>query len=380
MDNRTDIVDSHLDQLALFKPVDLPVISLYLNLQPDQRGRDHFEPFVRKELRARAKTFAPRSIQRDSFERDVERINYYLQNEIAPGSNGAAIFACFGNEEFFDPLQLAAPVERNSIHVGRQPHLYPLAKISGRFRRYACLIADTNFARIYVFGTGERIDQEDIASPKTSRVQVGGWSQARYQRHVDNFRFQHVKEVVESLTKIVKSESVEKVFIAGDEVVLPKIREQLTSELKTLVADEFKFGIVTPERTILEATLEAARRQEGTGEEAKVKQLLDQYRAGALGVVGARSTLLALNAGQVNELVISADSNAVVNDIDPEEAELIASETPVTDPVDTDLPNIKAAEALILRARQTGADIAFIENTDLLSEVGGAGALLRYRI
>jgi len=37
-----------LDRLASFEPTSLPVISLYLNTQPDQHGRANFAPFVRK--------------------------------------------------------------------------------------------------------------------------------------------------------------------------------------------------------------------------------------------------------------------------------------------------------------------------------------------
>jgi peptide chain release factor subunit 1 len=297
---------------------------------------------------------------------------------VVPQSNSAAIFACFGQDEFFEAIQLAAPMDQNSLHIGRQPHLYPLAKISSQYRRYACLIADTHAARIYVFGTGKRLGQEDIVNEKTHRVQMGGWSQARYQRHVDHYRLHHVKEVIETLSKIVKAEGIPQVFISGDEVIIPKIREQLTPELKALVVDELKLPMNTPEKTILEATLKAAREQDG--EEKKIKQLLDQYRSGALGVAGARATLQALDAGQVNELVICADPNAVINDLQPDEAEIIASGTPVTDPITTDSFNSRIAEALVLRARQTGAEITFIENPELLSGLGGTGAFLRYRI
>jgi hypothetical protein len=36
-------LSEHLDRLAAFEPTTLPVISLYLNTQPDQHGRANFE-------------------------------------------------------------------------------------------------------------------------------------------------------------------------------------------------------------------------------------------------------------------------------------------------------------------------------------------------
>jgi hypothetical protein len=46
-------LNEHLDRMAAFEPVPFPVISLYLNTQADQHGRDNFDSFVRKELSAR---------------------------------------------------------------------------------------------------------------------------------------------------------------------------------------------------------------------------------------------------------------------------------------------------------------------------------------
>src|SRR5262245_52393834 len=87
-----------VDQLAPFTPTEFPVLSLYLNAQADQHGRDSFASFVRKELPTRAKTYQLRSPARESFDRDAERIKKYLQDEVQSSTNGIAIFACAGAE------------------------------------------------------------------------------------------------------------------------------------------------------------------------------------------------------------------------------------------------------------------------------------------
>ena len=85
-----------IDRLAAFEPVGLPVISLYLNMQADERGRDQYEGFLRKELPARAATYVAHSAERESLDRDMERIQAYLRAEVRPSANGLAIFACSG--------------------------------------------------------------------------------------------------------------------------------------------------------------------------------------------------------------------------------------------------------------------------------------------
>ena len=40
------MLDEKLRELALFEPTTMPVLSVYLNTQADQHGRDSFEPFL----------------------------------------------------------------------------------------------------------------------------------------------------------------------------------------------------------------------------------------------------------------------------------------------------------------------------------------------
>src|SRR5918994_3649357 len=107
-----------LEKLAAFEPHDLPVLSLYLNLAADHHGRDNYETFLRKSFEERLKPFKPSSAERASFERDIERINAYLSDEVHRSSNGLAIFACAGAGEFFEAVQLDAPVDEHWLFVG----------------------------------------------------------------------------------------------------------------------------------------------------------------------------------------------------------------------------------------------------------------------
>lgn len=110
-------VNQLLDDLAAFEPVSLPVISLYLNTQPNERGRADFEAFVRKELKSVAKTYPGGSPERASIERDTERIIRYVSKELGPEANGAAIFACAAQADFFEATQFAAAITEHRLYV-----------------------------------------------------------------------------------------------------------------------------------------------------------------------------------------------------------------------------------------------------------------------
>src|SRR5436190_1907020 len=93
-----------IERLAAFEPQDLPVVSLYLNAQSDERGQHNYDVFVRKELSERAKTFEADTSQRESIDADLVRITRYLEKKIDPPTQGIAVFACSGANDFFEAL------------------------------------------------------------------------------------------------------------------------------------------------------------------------------------------------------------------------------------------------------------------------------------
>lgn len=345
-----------LDRLARFEPVPLPVISLYLNLEADQHGKDNYAAFVRKELSARGRTYSPRSRARESFDRDVERIERYLANELSPSANGLAIFACSGKDGFFTAVPLDAPIGRHRLSVSHEPHLYPLALLLDQHPRHAVVLADSHAARLFVFGRGRTIGAEVVPGEKINRSSVGGWSQMRYQRHVEKLQAEHARELVEALERLVREERVEHIVLAGDEVNIPLVKNELSKELSKKVIEVLKLQARTPEQEVMKAAAEALRRHDAKTDAEAVERVLADYRAGGLAVVGPRDTLQDLTNGQVDELYLSAAWT-------PERAD-----SPET------------ADEFVAKARQTSARVRFIEDPSLLAEVGGVAAALRYRL
>ena len=353
-------LDALIDRLAAFRATTFPVISVYLDGRPDQHGHTTYSVFLRKELAMRARNWADRSPQRDSFHRDVERILAWLNTEARPSANGLAVFACAGENDFFEAVQLDVPIEKHELFVGATPRLHPLARLADRYRRYAAVLLDTRSARIFVFGLAGTEAATAIEGERTSRTEAGGWSQARFQRHVDNFALQHVKEVVDALEDLVGAEEIGRVVLAGDEAVVPLVRAQLPKHLADKIVDVIRLDISAGDREVLERTLAVMREADARDDVEKVARVLDAQRAGGLGAAGPEETRAALANGQVHELLLSADPEAI-GTVDGHTGQEIT-------------------EALVVMARQTGALVSFIEDRSLLAPVGGVAARLRYRV
>jgi peptide subunit release factor 1 (eRF1) len=371
---------AQVEQLASYEPQDVPVVSLYLNLAPDQHGRDNYDAFVRKAFAEHLKAFKEASAERASLERDMERINAYLSDEVNRSANGLALFSSSGAGEFFQAIQLEVPLDEHWFFVGSVPHLYPLAKIVDQYPRYASVLLDTNRARIFVFGLGAVERREQVTSEKTRRTSMGGWSQARYQRRADNVHQHHVKEVVDALEKIVQQDRIEHIIIAGDEVVVPMLREHLPKQLNEKIVDVLSLERDAGEDEIIQATLEVLRQKDAESDAERVQELVGAWQGSGLGVVGPDATLKALQMGQVDELLIAGVPDALRATKLPEDAApgKVKSETSaVSNASDRQL---KLSDELVTRAQQTGARVRIIEDPELLKEFGGVGALLRFRI
>lgn len=366
----TDQLSAQLDRLAGLESGPFPVVSLYLNMQPDQRGRDHFEPFLRKELTERVRTFASGGPERESIEQDADKIRAYVA-DVDPSMNGLAIFTSSG-ADLFEAIRLTAPIDQHRLYITGQPHLYPLARVADDYyHRYGVLLADTRSARLLVVAGNRVRETGTVHGTKTKRHKMGGWSQARYQRHIENYHLQHAKEVVDALRRLVAEERLQSIILAGDEVIVPLLRDQLPKDLDERVVDVLKLDIRAPEHDILAAATELMKENEASSDRERVDALFDAYRSRGLGVVGPTDTARALELGQVDELLISGAPDAIDVPVS-RDGKQGASAAPS--------PEERFADALIVKARQTSARVTIIQDGSLLAPVGGVGALLRFSL
>jgi peptide chain release factor subunit 1 len=371
-------LQDQLQRLASFEPDGTPVVSLYLDTQADQHGRDNHDVFLKKTFRERLRTFAERSAGRESLERDLARIEGYLGRELEPSANGVAVFSSAARG-LFEAVPLVVPLDEHWLYINDVPQLYPLARVQSQYPRYAAMVADTALVRIFVFAMGELVQSREVKGVKTRGRSIGGWSQNRYQRRVDNLHAALVKEAVEALDRIVQAEQIESVIVAGDEVVVPLIRDQLPKTLREKVLEDIRLPALAAVHEVMTATAEVLARHDGETDRGKVEAAVAGDRSGGLGVVGLEPTLSALEKGQVDELLIAASLAHIAareeGAAPPVESAIERGGARITDPA-----SARVADDLVRKATQTGATISFIEDGALLAPHGGVAGLLRFRI
>ena len=179
----------------------------------------------------------------------------------------------------------------------------------------------------------------------------------RYQRHVEDHWLHHAKDVVEALGRIVAEDRAEYVFLCGDEVIVPLLRDQLPKDLEKKVVGVLRLPMRAAEPEVMEAAGKALAEHRAKADAERVETLRGEWRAGRLAAAGYPDVVRALDKGQVEELWLS--------DAVAESSKSAAG--------------IPAADDLVQRALSTSAKARFVEDPELLAEMGGVVAALRYK-
>ena len=159
--------------------------------------------------------------------------------------------------------------------------------------------------------------------------------------------------LVAELARIVREEGIERILLAGDEVNVPLVGDELSPELAARVIDVVRLEAHVPDHEVLRTASEALRRHDAKTDAEVIEQVMNEYLAGGLAAAGPEEVREALDRGQVSELyltVVESGSQATMHD------------------------------ELVAKARQTSARVRFIEDATRLEGVGGMAAALRYRI
>lgn len=160
---------------------------------------------------------------------DFDRVRSFLENDLdRDGARGVAVF-CAGLDGLWRILPLPDPVP-DRLRVGRDCHLTPLLAHVGRGDGALVAAVSRERGEVYRLRGGRLEPVADLSEDVPGQQQQGGWSQARYQRRVDNAALDHLREVADELDRRVRRNR--------DLCVVVVCPEEQRSELAGLLAQE----------------------------------------------------------------------------------------------------------------------------------------------
>src|SRR5919204_1210476 len=197
-----------LRELAAFRAEKGCAISIYVNLDPSSAptaadAHSRANSLVHEGQERAQSAHELTHEQREALRQDLVRIREYFQTGFdRDGARGVAVF-CAGLDNFWRPLPLADPVV-DRIAVGREFYLAPLVPLVGRGDGALIAVVGRERGTVYVLRAGKLEELLDQFDAQPGRHDQGGWSQARYQRHIETLVHEHLKVVAEQLDRRVR--------------------------------------------------------------------------------------------------------------------------------------------------------------------------------
>jgi peptide chain release factor subunit 1 len=174
-------------------------------------------------------------VEREALKGDLERIRAWFDDGFdRQGARGVAVFAS-GLDNFWSTLTTAVPVA-DDVRLAADLYLAPLARLVGRTDATLVARVGRELGTVYRLRGRQLVEIADESETVPGQHDQGGWSQGRYERHLDEIVERHWRRVAETLDACVRSLSGARVVLVGAEDMRSEFEEMLSNEVKGCLA------------------------------------------------------------------------------------------------------------------------------------------------
>jgi peptide subunit release factor 1 (eRF1) len=361
-----------------------PVLSQYLALDPERFATAP----ARASQIASLLDEAARAIERDdalehddlvSLREDVERVRRYLLSREPPykGSRGLAVFSSSG-DDLFEVVQISRPVE-GRVEIGRTPYVEPLMA-SGGERRWCVVLVTRREARVLTGPPDRLTERERIGDNVHAQHEKGGWSQANYERSVEQEVDTHLRRVAEQVHRRWQRERFDCLALGGPQEVVARFQSVLPDDLtRSLTKHRIQVDVsVASDEQVRAAAVELVDEVERERERAALDRLAAGLGSGGRAAGGPQATLDALNERRVEVLLLEQGIERAGGRCPA--CGLLSLETGGPCPADgTQLEEVDhLREAVVEAALTQDAEVVVVRRYPDLGPQQGMAALLRF--
>jgi peptide chain release factor subunit 1 len=372
-----------LRELAAFRATHGCAVSLYVGLDPStvptagDLASHTRSVLARAERQLDERRATLSHDERKALGRDLERIEAWFGSEFSrEGVQGVAVFAA-ELDNLFLPLTLPRPVA-DEARIAKQLFLAPLVRIVGRGDGALIAYVGRERGDVYRLRAGQLTPLADETADVPGRHDQGGWSQARYERHIETIVDRHLREVADALDRCVRRLRDVRVVLAGPEETRAGFESLLSPETRAALV-----GWVAAEAHVdAPRLLDAARPLLDEWRAGREEELLARWREEAArsgrAAAGWEETLQAASDGRVELLLVQDGADR---------AAFVCPECGRAQTVDGSCP----LDGTTLQPADTGLDLAVHQTlthggtVEVIGEehrdlepVGGVAALLRF--
>ena len=282
-------------ELVDFKGDKHPVISLYLSLSPERLKNRGFLVEAKNLLRV---------IENNPvLEGEHKRILDFLQTKFDPSSRSIVIFTS-PKDNFFQIYNIPIPV-KNACIVSREPYIKQLIWLLEQYEKYCLVLVDTKKAKIFSIHMGKLVEHTSILDEVPGWHKQGGWSQARFQRHIEQHIYEHMKKVADTALYFFKREQLDRLIIGGPHEIVTHFKNILHIYLIRRFVGFLVVDIEASTQEVEKKVLSLIKKIEVEDDYKLMKRVLDNM--GKMAVAGVEDVIGMLNQGRIQVLLVNPE-------------------------------------------------------------------------
>jgi len=314
--------------------------------------------------------------QKEGLRGDVQRLRSFFEQDFdRDGAQGLAVF-CASLDNLWQPLPLSSRVP-DVVKVGNALSLAPLVSLVGRGEGALVVFVGRERGDLFRLRAGRLVELVEQFDDAPGRHDQGGWSQARFQRHIDKLVHDHLKEVAELVDRQFRRLRGPRVIVVASDETRGEFETALSHEVKKAVIGWTTADAHATAAELLGDVQPLLERWRAEQENTAVERWREEAGRNGRAASGWSQTLEAASDGRV-ELLLFQDG-----------VERPAWECPACGRVDADggacpldgTAMEQRRDGLDLAVRQTlahgGTVWALTQHRDL-DPVEGIGAVLRF--
>ena len=371
-----------LRELAGFRAEKGCSISFYLNLDPSAAPtagdtQTHVHSLLSEGERSNGAARPDLTHdQKVALRSDFERIRRYFEEDFdRDGARGIAVF-CSGLDGLWSANGLTETVP-DEIKVGRELYLAPLVPLVGRGEGALVAVVGRERGQIFCLKGGKLEEMVDHTEETPGRHDQGGWSQARYQRHIEELVAEHLRTVADDLDRHVRRMRSPKVVVVASEENRPELESVLSNEVKNAIVGWAQAEAHAGASELLEVATPVLEQWRSREEERVLERWREETATNGRGVSGWAATMEAASDGRVDCLLAQEGANR--HGWQCPQCGRVAAEAGACPLDGTEMEESDAG--LDLAVHQTlahGGTIWVVQHHSDLEPVEGIGALLRF--
>ncbi|MDO8611235.1 MAG: Vms1/Ankzf1 family peptidyl-tRNA hydrolase [Dehalococcoidia bacterium] len=313
------------------------------------------------------------------LEREHDRILSFLEDWKQSG-RGLAIFAS-RPDNLWETQSLDVMVP-SYVTAANEPDTQFLVRILDETPSMAVLLLSGGDARLYLSEQGAAAEASRHSEELPSRHAQGGWSQARFQRHVDFHHSKVLREMADQVTSLFYKKAFARLVLVGLDSATKELESMLSDPIRQRVIGHLPADFKTENDShILVRAGQLAQEQERSTEVAIVGEIVNQADAHGKGVLGFDDVLRALIEGSVDTLAMAdglTHEGSLCKNCDYFSPHKF-SQCPTCGSADCE-PLRDVVEHTIEYAYLKGSqvNVVFGAASEMIQARGGIGALLRY--